>query len=47
MMAGKTIKEGDWISINGSTGDVYLGKVSTKDADTSNEYFATLMKWAD
>lgn len=47
IMNGKTIKEGDWISLNGTTGEVYEGKVGMKEADTSNEYFATLMKWAD
>ena len=29
---GTIIKEGDWISLNGSTGEVYLGKVETEDA---------------
>ncbi len=35
---GYTIKEGDWISLNGSTGEVYLGQVATKDADLSGDF---------
>lgn len=33
IMDGKTYKEGDWISLNGSTGDVYDGQVPTVDAE--------------
>ncbi|MHB9056017.1 MAG: pyruvate, phosphate dikinase [Paludibacteraceae bacterium] len=40
------IKEGDFISLNGSTGDIYLGKVATKDAEL-DEDFAELMTLAD
>ena len=43
---GKTVREGDWISIDGSTGEVMLGQVPTQAATFSKE-FATLMKWAD
>lgn len=39
---GTIIKEGDYISLNGSTGDVYLGEVSTKAAELSGD-FAKLM----
>ena len=35
---GYNIKEGDWISLNGSTGEVYLGQVATKDADLSGDF---------
>jgi pyruvate,orthophosphate dikinase len=41
-----TIKEGDYISLNGSTGDVFLGKVATKEAEVDDD-FAELMKLAD
>ena len=37
-MGGKVYKEGDWISLNGSTGDVYDGQVPTVDADMSGEF---------
>ncbi|WP_295938116.1 pyruvate, phosphate dikinase [uncultured Alistipes sp.] len=33
-----TIKEGDWISLNGSTGEVYLGQVGTTAADLSGDF---------
>ena len=41
-----TVKEGDWISLNGSTGEVINGKVQTMDAELSGD-FSTLMSWAD
>ncbi len=40
------IKEGEAITINGSTGEVIMGKVPTIDPELSGE-FAKLMKWAD
>jgi pyruvate,orthophosphate dikinase len=43
---GKTVRQGDWISIDGSTGEVMLGQVPTRPATLSKD-FATLMKWAD
>ena len=41
-----TLKEGDYISINGTTGTVYVGKVETKAAELSGD-FAELMALAD
>jgi pyruvate,orthophosphate dikinase len=43
---GKVFKEGDWISLNGSTGEVYKGKVETKSAELSG-YFGELMDLCD
>jgi pyruvate,orthophosphate dikinase len=43
---GATVKEGDWITIDGGTGRVILGEVPTLDAEVSGE-FATFMAWAD
>ena len=43
---GIVLKEGDFISLNGSTGEVYLDKVETKAAELSGD-FAELMKLAD
>jgi len=40
------INEGDWLSINGSTGEVMLGKVDTEEASLTGE-FGIFMKWAD
>ena len=35
---GKEFQEGDWISLNGSTGEVYEGKVATMDPDLSGDF---------
>ncbi len=43
---GKELKEGDWISLNGTTGNVYEGKLATQDAELGLD-FAELMKIAD
>ena len=42
-----TLKEGDWISIDGTTAKVYLGQAVTNDPDPNSSYFGQLMKWAD
>ena len=39
---GTTIKEGDWISLNGSTGEVYLGKVATVAASLDEDFKAIM-----
>jgi len=44
--SGIEIKEGDWISIDGSTGNVIKGKVPTTEPKLVGE-FGTFMKWAD
>jgi pyruvate,orthophosphate dikinase len=46
---GKTllVKQGEWISIDGTTANVYLGKAETRDPDPTSSYFGELMKWAD
>ncbi|HOS69026.1 MAG TPA: pyruvate, phosphate dikinase [Bacillota bacterium] len=43
---GKVYKEGDFISLNGSTGYVYEGVIPTKEPEMSG-HFGTLMSWAD
>lgn len=43
---GEDYLEGDWISLNGSTGEVYKGKIKTKDATLSDD-FGAIMKLAD
>jgi len=45
-MAGKTFKEGDWISLNGSTGEVYEGKVQTMNPGVGGD-FGKIMGLAD
>ena len=42
-----TLKEGDWLSLDGSTGEVFGGKANTIDADPSSGILATFMSWAD
>ncbi len=44
--SGVTFKEGDWISLNGSTGEVYEGKITTIEAELSGD-FASIMELAD
>ncbi|MBR3221289.1 MAG: pyruvate, phosphate dikinase, partial [Kiritimatiellae bacterium] len=46
VLAGKTFKEGDWLSIDGSTGNIYDGVISTVDASIVGE-FGRIMMWAD
>ena len=45
-LAGKTFTEGDAISIDGTTGNIYEGIIPTVDAQITGE-FATIMGWAD
>ena len=45
-LGGKTFKEGDWVSIDGSTGNVYEGEIPTVDATIAGE-FGRVMAWAD
>ena len=45
-LAGKTYHEGDYISIDGSTGNIYDGKIPTVDATIAGE-FGRVMAWAD
>ena len=45
-LAGKEFHEGDWISIDGSTGNIYDGEIKTVDATIAGE-FGRIMAWAD
>ena len=45
-LVSKTYVEGDWISLNGSTGDIYDGAVPTTDATIGGE-FGRVMGWCD
>ena len=46
VMQGKTFKEGEWISLNGSTGEVYDGLVQTENPDMGGD-FGKIMDLAD
>ncbi|CCK80989.1 pyruvate, phosphate dikinase [Desulfobacula toluolica] len=41
------IKEGDWISVDGTSGDIYLGKLSTIVPDIKDPWLIKLLSWAD
>jgi pyruvate, orthophosphate dikinase len=43
----QTIKEGEWVSLDGTSGEVYLGQCKTSEPDPKSHYFAAFMKWAD
>ena len=43
----RTLKEGDWISLDGSTGEVFAGQANTLDADPSSGVLKSFMEWAD
>ena len=45
-LGGETIKEGDYISLDGSTGKIYLGDIKTVEASVSGD-FGRIMAWAD
>ena len=45
-LAGKEFHEGDWLSIDGTTGNIYDGKIATVDAKIAGE-FGRVMAWAD
>ena len=45
-LAGKVFKEGDWLSIDGGTGNIYDGVIPTVDAKIAGE-FGRIMMWAD
>ena len=46
VLAGKTYREGDWLSLDGSTGCIYDGIIETRDAEIAGE-FSRIMGWAD
>ena len=45
-LSGKTYREGDFLSLDGSTGNIYEGLIPTKDAEIAGE-FGRIMAWAD
>ena len=46
VLGGKTIKEGDYISLDGSTGKIYYGDIKTVEASIGGN-FSRIMEWAD
>ena len=45
--ANRAFKEGDWLSIDGATGEIYAGKIETVVPDVTDPYFVELLSWAD
>ncbi|MEG2814787.1 MAG: pyruvate, phosphate dikinase [Oscillospiraceae bacterium] len=45
-IGGNVVHEGDFMSIDGMTGNVYLGTIKTVEAEVAGE-FATIMEWSD
>jgi pyruvate,orthophosphate dikinase len=41
------IEEGDWLSLDGSTGEVYVGRLDTFVPDITDTWLSTLLSWAD
>lgn len=46
-VAGKVYREGDWISLDGTTGEVYSGKIKTADPTFDDPNLLKLLSWAD
>ncbi len=44
---GAVIKEGDWLSIDGTTGEVFTGQLPTVVPDVADEHLLQLLSWAD
>lgn len=44
---GRVIKEGDWVSIDGTEGEVYLDRVETLVPDINDPYLIKILSWAD
>ncbi len=45
--AGRIFNEGDWVSIDGTTGEVFAGQISTVVPEFNDPYLVKLLKWAD
>ncbi|MBI3936872.1 MAG: pyruvate, phosphate dikinase [Betaproteobacteria bacterium] len=44
---GRVLKEGDWLSIDGTSGEVFAGELKTVVPDVTDPYFTELLSWAD
>jgi pyruvate, orthophosphate dikinase len=45
-IGGVEVREGDWITLDGGTGEIFIGVIPTREAELGGD-FETLMKWAD
>lgn len=46
-VGSQTVHEGEWLSIDGTSGNIYLGQVETVAPDLDNQWLTTLLGWAD
>jgi pyruvate,orthophosphate dikinase len=46
-VAGKVYREGDWISLDGTTGEIFSGKIKTAEPSFDDPYLLKLLSWAD
>ncbi len=46
-VSGREISEGDWVSIDGTTGEVFAGQLQTKVPDIDDPWLTKLLSWAD
>ncbi|MBN1440091.1 MAG: pyruvate, phosphate dikinase [Anaerolineales bacterium] len=46
-VAGKVYHEGDWISLDGTTGEIFSGKIKTADPSFDDPYLLKLLSWSD
>jgi pyruvate,orthophosphate dikinase len=44
---GVVYKEGDWASLDGTTGEIFAGQIATKQPDIEDPYLIRLLSWAD
>ena len=47
IVGDKVVNEGDWLSIDGTSGDVYTGKIDTMIPDIKDPWLIKLLEWAD
>ena len=47
IVGDKTIREGDFISVDGTTGEIFLGEIETKKPDIKDPWLLKLLAWAD
>lgn len=46
-VGNKVIREGEYISVDGTTGEIFLGKIETRQPDIKDEWLLILLSWAD
>lgn len=46
-VGNKVIREGEYISVDGTTGEIFLGAIETKEPDIKDEWLIKLLSWAD